>query len=134
MTYQSKADEVAITQRHSDDHTSSKESDNPNFVDNVVELVRATRQHSEIRVGSSVRGAVDLVLLAGELSRLRGIDAADRQVGLDAALTALSGRIRMQESSQSTPEQIITELWDKIMAVPDEESDNADDGSTSGKL
>lgn len=134
MTYQSKQDEVAIALRHSDSNGSVQTPNvDPGFVEKVVELVRATRDHSEIRVGSSVRGAVDLLLMAGELSILRRSKPSDRGVGLDAALTALSGRIRIQESSLSSPEQIITSLWDQIMVDPDEDPDSNDEGSTSGK-
>ncbi|WP_340538525.1 AAA family ATPase [Nocardioides sp. GXZ039] len=81
------------------------------WVQRVVELVRATRAHPELRVGSSVRGAMDLVGLARELARSRGVDGEDWQVGLDAALVALSGRIRVDESSTRTPEAIIEELY-----------------------
>src|SRR6476469_283414 len=64
----------------------------------AVELLRATREHPDIRIGSSVRGAIDFVGLCGELARLRGLPAPDWHVGLDAALVALSGRIRLQGS------------------------------------
>ena len=38
----------------------------------AVRLVRATREHRDLRMGSSVRGAIDLVLLLDGLLRLRG--------------------------------------------------------------
>ncbi|MEM9893195.1 MAG: MoxR family ATPase [Actinomycetota bacterium] len=94
----------------------------PDFPTKVVELVRATRSHQEIRVGSSVRGAIDLLLLVEQLATLRGVDATDPGVSLDAALTALSGRIRLHESSTATPEAIITELWHRYLA-PEEDED-----------
>ncbi len=114
MEYQSADDEAEIARSHGpgpDAHGAR-----PDYVERVVELVRATRDHAEIRVGSSVRGAVDLLLLTEQLGRLRGLDPTDDAVGLDAALTALSGRIRVHESSTTTPEAIITELWERIMA------------------
>ncbi len=77
----------------------------------VVALVRATREHREIRVGSSVRGAIDLAGLAHELALARGVPGEDWHVGLDAALVALSGRIRVDESSTRTPEEVIEELY-----------------------
>ncbi len=36
----------------------------------AVALTRATRAHEDIRQGSSVRGAIDLTLIAGELLNL----------------------------------------------------------------
>ena len=87
----------------------------PNYASRVVELVRATRDHPDIRVGSSIRGAVDLLLLSVELGRLRGRSPIDLGVGLDAALTALSGRIRLHDSATRTPDEIVTELWRRFM-------------------
>jgi MoxR-like ATPase len=81
------------------------------LVRRAVDVVRATRTHPDLRVGSSVRGAVDLVLLATELAPLRGLDADDPDVGLDAALTALSGRIRVHEGADRSADEIVRELW-----------------------
>ncbi|HEX5300102.1 MAG TPA: hypothetical protein VFW50_24200 [Streptosporangiaceae bacterium] len=38
-------------------------------------MTRATREHPDIRQGSSVRGAIDLTLVAGQLFALRGTAA-----------------------------------------------------------
>ena len=38
----------------------------------AVELTRLTREHAQVRMGSSVRGAIDLVRLGRELAALRG--------------------------------------------------------------
>ncbi len=83
----------------------------PDWCSSVVALVRATRAHPEIRVGSSVRGAIDLAGLAHELGRSRGLPTEEWQVGLDAALVSLSGRIRVDESSSRSPEDLIEELY-----------------------
>jgi MoxR-like ATPase len=82
-----------------------------------VALTRATRGHPELRRGSSVRGAIDLVAIARELDNLgsyrtdEGADDRPRRV-LDAALLALSGRIGVDEASELTPEQVITQIWE----------------------
>ncbi len=83
----------------------------PAFVARVVDVVRATRTHPDVRVGASVRGAIDLVLLATELAPLRDSHPADPAVGLDAALTALSGRIRVHEGADRGADDIVRELW-----------------------
>ena len=43
------------------------------LVADAVAVTRATREHPDIRQGSSVRGAIDLTLVAGQLLELRGI-------------------------------------------------------------
>ncbi|MCE0764562.1 MoxR family ATPase [Pseudonocardia kujensis] len=81
-----------------------------------VELTRATRSHPELRRGSSVRGAIDLVAIAVELQKITPDAASDHsgraQVVLDAALLALSARVGVDEASDVTPEQVITEIWE----------------------
>lgn len=129
MDYQSAVDERAIADRE-------VPHNNPTFASNVVELVRATRSHTDVRVGSSVRGVVDLLLLSEQLGQLRGLPADDPEVGLDAALTALSGRIRLHDSAGRTPESVITELYHSIMKKPeptDEPSADPGDQGDQGK-
>jgi MoxR-like ATPase len=89
----------------------------------VVDLVRRTRDHSDIRVGSSVRGAIDLVKVAASLARLRGAPTDDWRVGLDAALVALSGRIRLAESSRRDPESVVTELYTAVFGAEPADGD-----------
>jgi MoxR-like ATPase len=97
----------------------------------AVDLVRATRSHPDIRVGSSVRGAIDLVGLSAELARLRNVPPNDWHVGLDAALVALSGRIRLQESCTRSPEEVIRELYRDAFGSPAD--DASEDGGHSGE-
>jgi len=83
----------------------------------VVDLVRRTRAHPDIRVGSSVRGSIDMVRLAVSLGGLRGHEAVDWSVGLDAALVSLSGRVRLQESCARSPEDVVRELYEAVFGV-----------------
>ena len=69
----------------------------------VVEVVRRTRSHADVRIGSSVRGAIDTVAVASSLAGLRGGSPQDVALGLDAALVALSGRMRLREGSNRSP-------------------------------
>jgi len=93
----------------------------------AVRVTRATRHHPDVRVGSSVRGAIDLALLADRLAELRGADVTDERTGLDAALAALSGRLRVRDGCGRTPESIVRELWEAQRStdelVPDPEGD-----------
>ena len=93
------------------------------WLDKVVELVRRTRTHSDLRIGSSVRGAIDMAAVTVSLASVRSLTVLDAGVGLDAALVALSGRVRVREGSVRTAEDIITELWNEVFApVPQGES------------
>jgi MoxR-like ATPase len=112
MGYQDAGEEREIVVRH------TGVTDSP-WLAGVVELVRRTRAHADIRVGASVRGAIDLVLVAGSLGRLRDVEPGSGEVTLHAALAALSGRIRLQESCGRAPEQVITALWSDVFAAPD---------------
>jgi magnesium chelatase subunit D len=78
-----------------------------------VALTRATRDHRDVRMGASVRGAIDLVLLLTGLARLRGERGLVRDTARDAAHAALSGRIRMADGCDRTPEAVLDELLDQ---------------------
>ncbi|WP_157519416.1 AAA family ATPase [Modestobacter sp. Leaf380] len=96
-----------------------------------VRMVRATRDHRDLRMGSSVRGAIDLVLLLGGLLRVRGgygLSAEGaRETARDAAHAALSGRIKVVDGVERTPESVIDDIlddvWPEDAPPPDESSD-----------
>ena len=109
MGYQPAEEEVEIVQRE------SKNSGlDAAFVARAVEMVRRTRNHPDLRVGSSVRGAVDFAKVIGSLADLRGVATDDPSTGLDAALVALSGRVRVREGSVRSAEEIVTEIWQDV--------------------
>src|SRR5215831_13240137 len=91
-------------------------------VDFAVTLTRATREHHDVRMGASVRGAIDLVLLLTGLARLRGENGMVRASARDAAHAALSGRIRIADGCDRTPESVLDELlgllWPPDSPVP----------------
>lgn len=82
----------------------------------AVAVTRATRNHGDIRQGSSVRGAIDCALVANQLAILRGIDSPDdagyAELMYDAMIVSLSGRIHLDEASGTTPEVVLRELWE----------------------
>jgi MoxR-like ATPase len=110
------------------------------LVADAVAVTRATRRHADIRQGSSVRGAIDLTLVAGQLftldpERLRGsagpaddsaagaaagaaggwdeaAEASYRETVYDAMAVALSGRIFLDETVDATPEQVLRQIWE----------------------
>ena len=118
--YQDADDEVAIVQK-----ALPTAAINPNWLAGAVEVVRRTRTHPDVRIGSSVRGAIDCAAVAASLSSLRGVPAHDDGVGLDAALVALSGRLRLREGCNRSAEDIVTELWREVFAPPASGEDGA---------
>jgi MoxR-like ATPase len=104
------------------------------LVADAVAVTRATRVHPDVRQGSSVRGAIDLTLVAGELVALRGIrdsGGSGRLTGgnparqayadavFDAMVVALSGRIQLDETVDATPEAVLRQIWeDHFVLLP----------------
>lgn len=109
MSYQTAEEEVAIVQRNL-----NGASIDAAWLEKVVSVVRRTRSHTDLRVGSSVRGAVDFAKVAVSLAELRESTLENPSVGVDAALVALSGRVRVREGSVRTSEEIITEIWQDV--------------------
>jgi MoxR-like ATPase len=98
----------------------------PRLVADAVALTRATRDRDDVRQGSSVRGAIDIALIAAQLGAMRGTEVPDEpsaepprglprdytETVLDAVLLALSGRIFLDETVESTPEAVLREIWE----------------------
>ena len=114
VDYQSAPDEQAIVVRLTDP------APDPAWLANVVEVVRLTRTHPDVRIGSSVRGAIDIAAVAASLAPLRHSTATAFDVGLDSAIVALSGRLRLREGVSRSAEAIVTELWYQVFVeTPD---------------
>ncbi|HWC69279.1 MAG TPA: MoxR family ATPase [Acidimicrobiales bacterium] len=106
VDYQSAEDEVAIVQR-----AVGEAAPDAVWAAKVVDVVRASRDHPDLRIGSSVRGAIDCAAVAASLGALRGVSPTDPRLGLDAALLSLSGRVRVREGVTRSADEIVTELW-----------------------
>jgi MoxR-like ATPase len=128
--YQDSAEEAAIVARHGAPQPQE-------WLAKVVEVVRRTRTHPDLRHGSSVRGAIDTAKVAASLAAIRGVAPTDRTAGLDAALVALSGRIRIREGVTRSTEDVIAELWSAVFGAADDEGDGgkatAPNGATSSR-
>ena len=98
----------------------------PRLLADAVALVRATRERDDVRQGSSVRGAIDVALVAAQLAEMRGVPLPDgpslapprglpaeyTDLVLDAVMLALSGRIFLDETLETTPEGVLREIWE----------------------
>ncbi len=92
------------------------------LIADAVAVTRATREHEDIRQGSSVRGAIDLTLVAAQLLELAAAtggtdDPAEPgerypDIVFDAMVVALSGRIFLDETVAATPEQVLRRIWE----------------------
>jgi len=87
----------------------------------AVSIARGSRLHAAVRMGSSVRGAIDMVKLADGLATARGATALERELLLDAAIAAMSGRIRVHEDQGRSVEEVITELLDAALMISDDD-------------
>ncbi|HEV7656073.1 MAG TPA: MoxR family ATPase [Mycobacteriales bacterium] len=93
------------------------------LVADAVAVTRATREHPDVRQGSSVRGAIDTALVAVEIAELRRVGTREDErypaVVLDAMTVALSGRVQLDEAAETTPEQVLRQIWeDHFILIP----------------
>jgi MoxR-like ATPase len=83
-----------------------------------VDLARASRDHPDLRTGSSVRGAIDLVLVADQLAAIHGLPPSRPEIdGVlgEAARLALSSKIAVVDPTERQPEQVIDELVAELL-------------------
>ena len=116
MTYQSSQDECAIVDRNLKSNKAGVQPDAA-WVTKVVEVVRRTRNHPDLRVGSSVRGAIDTALVASSLAEVRSSKNISASIGLDSALVAISGRVRIREGSVRNAEEVVAEIWNDVFGL-----------------
>jgi len=90
----------------------------PGTVAFAVDLVRASRDHPDLRTGSSVRGAIDLVLVACQLAAIHGLPPSRPEIDgvlREAACLALSSKITVVDPAERQPEQVILELAAELL-------------------
>jgi len=91
------------------------------LVEDATAVTRTTRGHDQVRQGSSVRGAIDLQLLAARVCEIRGIeDPEDERYRLtffDAMLVALTGRMVLDEATDATPESVLRDIWESYFII-----------------
>ena len=91
----------------------------------AVRAARLTRDHPDLRMGASVRAAIDFVLVAEQLAMLRDVtpsqapgDEDARRALVAAAQTAFSIKIAVREASRRTADEIVAEVVDAALADP----------------
>jgi MoxR-like ATPase len=104
MDYQSEEEEREIVRMR----TGSKD---PEAVPLSVDMVRATREHEDIKLGASIRAAIDMVDLFTGMQKLA--DHPRKNI-LIAARMALSNKIWLNEMTRKTADNIIEEIWNSL--------------------
>jgi MoxR-like ATPase len=104
MDYQSEEEERKIVQMR----TRIKD---PEAVPLAVEMVRATREHADIKLGASIRAAIDMVDIFTGMQKLA--DQPRKNI-LTAARMGLSNRIWLNEMTRKTADDIIEEIWSSL--------------------
>lgn len=104
MDYQSETEEQEIVRIRT-------EVDDAETIALSVRMVRETRNHPDIKLGASIRAAIDMVDLFSGMQSLA--DQPDENF-LIAARMALSNKIWLNEMSRKTADQIIEEIWRRI--------------------
>ena len=100
LDYQTEAEEQEIVRRRT-------ASTDEKLIIWAVKLTRRTREHEEIKMGASVRAAIDLVLLCESMRQKKLLTEENVE---QAALMALSSKIWLTEMSNRTPEQVVSGL------------------------
>lgn len=131
MTYQDADDEIEIVMRELAKQAGGSKVSR-DWVALVVEMVRRTRNHTDLRFGSSVRGAIDTAVVASSLSTMRNASVETATIGLDSALVALTGRVRMREGSVRTAEDVIAEIFSEVFGVKPKDGDAGKAGAPTG--
>ena len=131
MSYQGADDEIEIVMRELAKQAGGSKVSR-DWVALVVEMVRRTRNHTDLRFGSSVRGAIDTAVVASSLSTMRNASVETATIGLDSALVALTGRVRMREGSVRTAEEVIAEIFSEVFGVKPKDGDAGKAGAPTG--
>lgn len=104
MDYQSEEEEQDIVSLR----TGSLDS---GIVGQAVKMVRRTREHQDVKLGASVRAAIDLVDIFTSFQKLE--DRPESNF-LTAARMALSNKIWLNETTSRTADEIIEDIYDSL--------------------
>lgn len=108
MGYQSEEEEQDIVRMRTG-------LNDPETIAFAVRMVRMTREHPEIKLGASIRAAIDMVdLFAG----LQEYENAPEENLLTAARMGLSNKIWLHEMSGKDPDEIVEEIWHASKSHP----------------
>lgn len=111
IAYQSEDEEIEIVRRRAP--VVGEE-----LITLAVRIVRRTRAHAALRSGASVRGAIDLVLVAHALAELDDTPAMTSSL-LEAAVLAVGSKVVADEISDRTSDEVVREIATEVAAELD---------------
>lgn len=83
-------------------------------VDFAHRVVQATRNHPDVKIGVSTRGALHWVAFSKALSRMRELDFVPKEVLKESAPKVLSHRLVLKESSLKGENEVIEEILKEV--------------------
>jgi len=106
LDYQSREEEIEIVRVR----TGVK---NMQLIELAVDIARKTREHPALKMGASVRGAIDMVLIVEEMRKIKKGNMTIEDL-LDAAILAMSSKIWIADPDIK-PEDIIKEIFFNVI-------------------
>jgi len=106
LTYQSRSEEIEIVRLRTGCNCKW-------LVELAVDLARETRHHPALKMGSSIRGAIDMVLIAVKLAQFNNYQISYSDL-LYAAILGMSSKVWVSDPDIE-PEYIIKEILDKLL-------------------
>jgi MoxR-like ATPase len=110
MDYQPRDEEIEIVKRRT-----RMEMDD--IVELAVDIARETRKHQDIKLGSSVRGSIDMIDIYLKVGNGLSVGAAGNSIGwllLNSAIMSFRSKIWVYETSEKTPDDIIREIFERF--------------------
>lgn len=111
MDYQSREEEIKIVQKRTN-------ADADGLIGLAVDIARDTRAHPDIKLGSSVRGCIDMIDINTKVGNALALDVekstANENLLLNSAIMSFRSKIWIYETSEKTPEEIIQEIFYKF--------------------
>jgi MoxR-like ATPase len=83
-------------------------------LDFVIATVRETRQHPELSLGVSTRGALHWLAFSKALAYIRGFEFLPVEILKESALLVLPHRVLVKESSLRSAEEVIREITEGV--------------------
>ncbi|MBP8984271.1 MAG: MoxR family ATPase [Syntrophobacterales bacterium] len=111
MDYQSEEEEREIVRRRTN-------LDSSEVIALAVAIARATRRHPDVKLGSSVRGSIDMIDIYAKAMNGLGRAVTDRKLDdgllLRSAIMSFRSKIWIYETSEKTPEDVIGEIFGNL--------------------
>lgn len=110
MDYQSRDEEIEIVKKRTNVEVDG-------IVELAVDIARDTRKHPDIKLGSSVRGSIDMIDIYNKARNALALDVNKNpanEILLNSAIMSFRSKIWVYETSEKTPEEIIQEIFNKL--------------------